>query len=95
MIHIEVYDEKACCQSADGTWPTKTICVSKAWLDEYARSETKYRSADELLAEYTFDEIDGIESRARQDGALMKVRRKIRDKISLVPTKERGRRLNR
>lgn len=70
MISIEIYDEKADGQAADGSWPTKTICLSKAWLDEYARSETKYKSADELLSEYTLDEVDGMEAKAREADAL-------------------------
>lgn len=66
MISIEIYDGKADSQDADGAWPIKTICVSKSWLDEYARWETKHHSAEELLANYTFDEVDGIEAKAQE-----------------------------
>lgn len=70
MISIEIYDRKADGQNADGAWLTKTICVSKSWLDGYARQETKYHSAEELLANYTFDEVEGIEEKARKANAL-------------------------
>ena len=71
MIRVEIYDESACRQATDGSWPTKTICVSKDWLDAYARSETKYGSAEELLTNYTLDEVDGIEAKAQAANALI------------------------
>lgn len=70
MIKIEIYDESAAGQNTDGSWPTKSIYVSRAWLDEYAISSTRYCSADELLANYTLDEVDGIEARARAEEAI-------------------------
>lgn len=70
MISIEIYDGKADSQDADGAWPTKSICVSKSWLDEYAQRETKYHSAEELLASYTFDEVDGIEAKAKEANVI-------------------------
>ena len=70
MIKIEIYDESAAGQNTDGSWLTKSICVSRAWLDEYAISSTRYRSADELLANYTLDEAEDIEARARAEKAL-------------------------
>lgn len=70
MIKIEIYDENAAGQNADGAWPTKNIYLSKSWLNKYAISSTRYRSADELLANYTLDEVDGIEARARAEKAI-------------------------
>lgn len=70
MISTEIYDGKADSQDADGAWPTKITCVSKSWLDEYSRRETKYHSAEELLANYIFDEVDGIEAKAQKANAL-------------------------
>lgn len=70
MIEIEIYDEGAAGQDSTGVWPTKKIWVSKTWLDQYARSATKYKSADELLANYTLDEVDGPEEKAWKAGAI-------------------------
>ncbi len=70
MIEIEIYDEGAAGQDSAGTWPTKKIQVSKTWLDQYARSATKYKSVDELLANYTLDEVDGLEEKAWKAGAI-------------------------
>lgn len=79
MIKMEIYDEKATRQAADGSWPTKTICVSKSWLDTYARLETRYDSAEELLASYTLDEVEGIEAKARMASALISQKHETED----------------
>ncbi len=55
MVEIEIYDERAAGQNSTGAWPTKKIRVSKAWLDQYARSCTRYRSGEELLKNYTLN----------------------------------------
>lgn len=68
VIYLEVYDENTGSQNADGAWPTKMICVSESWLNEYARQETRYQSAEDLLANYTFDEVAGIEDWAQKVG---------------------------
>lgn len=68
VIRLEVYDANAGGQNADGAWPTKMICVSESWLNEYARQETRYQSAEDLLANYTFDEVAGIEEWAQKVG---------------------------
>lgn len=66
MIEIEIYDEGAAGQDSTGAWPMKKIRVSKAWRDQYARSSTGYRSGKELLENYTFDEVEGLEEAARK-----------------------------
>lgn len=70
MVEIEIYDERAAGQNSTGAWPTKKIRVSKAWLDQYARSCTRYRSGEELLKNYTLDEVDGLEETARKTNAI-------------------------
>ena len=70
MIEIEIYDDGATGQDSAGVWPTKKIWVSKTWLDQYAKSATKYKSANELLTNYTLDEVDGLEERAREAGSI-------------------------
>lgn len=70
FVEIEIYDCAAAIQGADGGWPTKTLCVSKKWLDSYAKNYTPYRSADELLTNYTFDEVCCLEAKAREDQAI-------------------------
>lgn len=69
-IEIEVYDNEADGQDDEGRWPTKLIHVSKPWLDEYAKSATRYSSADQLLVNYTYDELECFEEKARDAGAL-------------------------
>lgn len=70
MVEIEIYDDGAAGQNSTGAWPTKKIRVSKAWLDQYARSYTRYRSGEELLKNYTLDEVDGLEEAARKAKAI-------------------------
>lgn len=66
MIEIEIYDEGAAGRDSAGAWPTKKIRVSKSWLDQYARGNTRYRSGKELLKNYTLDEVEGLEEAARK-----------------------------
>lgn len=70
MIEIEIYDEEASGQDSAGVWPTKKIRVSNAWLNQYARENTGYRSGEELLNNYTLDEVDGLEEAARKADAI-------------------------
>ena len=70
MVEIEIYDEEASGQDRTGAWPTKKIQVSKAWLDQYARESTRYRSGEELLNNYTLDEVEGLEEAARKADAI-------------------------
>ena len=70
-IEIEIYDEGADGQEDSGCWPTKFIHIPKAWLNEYAKSATRYKSADDLIANYSFDELDGMEELAQKDGIIL------------------------
>lgn len=70
MITIEIYDEDAVGQDSSGVWPTKKICISSSWLEQYARSDTQCHSAKELLENYTLDEVTGLEERAREADAI-------------------------
>lgn len=70
MIELEIYDERAAGQDSTGAWPTKKIRVAKSWLDQYVRSATKYKTADELLANYTLDEVVGLEEKAKEADAI-------------------------
>lgn len=70
MIEIEIYDEGAAGQDSTGAWPTKKIQVSKSWLDQYARRNTRYQSGEELLKNYTLDEVDDLEEMARKADAI-------------------------
>lgn len=70
MIEIEIYDEGAAGQDSTGAWPTKKIQVSKSWLNQYARRNTRYQSGEELLKNYTLDEVDDLEEMARKADAI-------------------------
>lgn len=70
MIEIEIYDEGAAGQDSTGAWPTKKIQVSKSWLNQYARRNTRYQSGEELLKNYTLDEVDDLEEMARKSDAI-------------------------
>lgn len=67
---VAIYDEEASGQDSAGAWPVKKIQVSKAWLDQYARRNTRYRSGEELLKNYTLDEVEGLEEAARKADAI-------------------------
>lgn len=69
-VEIDVYDDNAAGQDSTGAWPAKKIRVAKFWLDQYAAKHTKYTSVEELLENYTLDEVDGLEEATQQANAI-------------------------
>lgn len=73
VVALEVYDNHALSLEENVIWPTKLIMIERSWLDAYARLATRYRDVDDLMHNYTLEEVDGLENFAQISHALVKI----------------------